>query len=199
MALERQRAVLRMLGKLGVQDASNLTVVEVGSGSGQNLQDLIRFGFSPANLTGIDLLESRITEARNKLPTGVRLIHGDASTVPIRVGSIDIVYQSVVFSSLLDDAYQQQLADAMWRWLKPGGGILWYDFVWNNPQNPDVRGVHLRRIGQLFADGRITHRRITLAPPIARGVAAIHPQLYTLFNAIPLLRTHLLCWIEKPA
>jgi hypothetical protein len=25
---------------------------------------------------------------------------------------------------------------------KRRGGILWYDFIYNNPGNPDVRGVH---------------------------------------------------------
>jgi hypothetical protein len=105
----------------------------------------------------------------------------------------------VVFSSLLDDAFQQQLADAMWHWLKPGGGILWYDFVWDNPRNPDVRSVPLWRVRQLFARGRVSHKRITLAPPIARSAVALHPHLYTVFNVWPLLRTHVLCWIEKPA
>ena len=37
-----------------------------------------------------------------------------------------------------------------------------------------------------------------MAPPLARSVVRLHPGLYTVFNALPLLRTHLLCWIEKP-
>jgi hypothetical protein len=27
----------------------------------------------------------------------------------------------------------------------------------------------------------------------------VHPALYTMFNAMPLLRTHVLAWIAKPA
>jgi hypothetical protein len=50
----------------------------------------------------------------------------------------------------------------------------------------------------LFPQGRITRRRVTLAPPIARAVVRLHPGLYTVCNALPLLRTHLLAWIEKP-
>jgi hypothetical protein len=53
-------------------------------------------------------------------------------------------------------------------------------------------------VRQLFPAGRLRSQRITLAPPIARRVAAIHPLLYTAFNALPLLRTHLLAWIDKP-
>jgi len=50
----------------------------------------------------------------------------------------------------------------------------------------------------LFPAARITHRRVTLAPPVARLVCRAHPALYTAFNTLPLLRTHLLCWIAKP-
>ena len=29
----------------------------------------------------------------------------------------------------------------MWAAVKPGGGVLWYDFTVDNPRNADVRGV----------------------------------------------------------
>jgi hypothetical protein len=75
--------------------------------------------------------------------------------------------------------------------------VLWYDFTVDNPRNPDVRGVPLARIRRLFPDATVRAQRITLAPPIARAVTRIHPALYTLFNTLPLLRTHLLCWLAK--
>jgi hypothetical protein len=128
----------------------------------------------------------------------VALELGDAVEAHVEAESCDVVLQSTVFSSLLDAAFQQRLAKAMWRWLKPGGAVLWYDFTFDNPRNPDVRGVPLARVRALFPGARITHRRITLAPPLARAVVRLHPALYTLLNAVPLLRTHLLAWIEKP-
>lgn len=198
MALERQRAVLRLFNRLGIGDVSGLTLVEVGAGGGNNLQELIRFGFRPGNLTGIELLPERIASARQALPAGVRLVEGDALAAPIEPASADIVSQSLVFSSLLDDAFQERLAAAMWRWLKPGGGILWYDFTWNNPGNPDVRGVPSARVRQLFPEGRLSYRRVTLAPPLARRATRLHPELYRVLNAVPLLRTHILGWIAKP-
>ena len=76
--------------------------------------------------------------------------------------------------------------------------MLWYDFTVDNPRNADVRGVPLKRVRALFPHGQIHAQRITLAPPIARRVTALHPSLYTLFNAVPLLRTHVLAWIAKP-
>ena len=107
--------------------------------------------------------------------------------------------QSTVFSSLLDDAFQQRLADAMWSWLKPGGAVIWYDFTVNNPRNADVRGVPVARVRALFPQAHITHHRVTLAPPLARAVCRVHPALYGVFNSLPLLRTHVLAWLAKPA
>jgi hypothetical protein len=123
---------------------------------------------------------------------------GDACSAPIAPESLDLVLQCTVFSSLLDEGFQQQLADAMWRWLRPGGAVIWYDFTVNNPRNADVRGVPLARLRSLFPQAHISHQRVTLAPPLARAVCRVHPALYGLFNALPLLRTHMLAWLQKP-
>ena len=195
---ERQRAMLKLFVRLGFSDLSRLRLLEVGSGAGGNLLELLRLGFAPENLAGAELLPERLARARQVLPEALTLWGGDASALAIAPASRDIVFQSTVFSSLLDDGFQQHLAAAMWRWVAPGGGVLWYDFVYNNPRNPDVRGVPLARIRQLFPQARVVSQRITLAPPIARALCRLHPGLYPVFNALPLLRTHVLVWLEKP-
>jgi SAM-dependent methyltransferase len=194
---ERQRAMLRLFAAAGLTELHRLRLAEVGAGTGGNLLELLRAGFAPENLIGVELLPERVAIARRRLPSALQFSAGDAAALDVAPGSLDIVFQSVVFSSLLDDAFQLRLAQAMWRWLRPGGAVLWYDFTYNNPANPDVRGVPISRVRQLFPEGRVRARRITLAPPIARRVVRLHPSLYALFNLLPLLRTHLLCWIEK--
>ena len=194
---ERERALIAMFVRLGWADLSSKRVMEVGSGGGGNLLELLRLGFAPANLGGVELLRERHAQARQVLPEGVRLDCGDALEFVLESSSQDAVLVSTVFSSLLDNPFQQRLADAMWRWVKPGGGILWYDFTVNNPRNPDVRGVPIHRVRELFPQGRVQFQRVTLAPPIARAVTRLHPSLYTLFNAFPPLRTHVLAWIAK--
>jgi ubiquinone/menaquinone biosynthesis C-methylase UbiE len=194
---ERQRAMLRLFRTLGL-DLSTLKVTEVGSGAGGNLLELLRMGVAPQNLRGIELLPERHAQARTVLPAAVELSLGDATQLDLAPQSQDIVLAATVFSSLLDDAFAQRLAAAMWSWVKPGGGVLWYDFTVDNPRNRDVRGVPLRRVRQLFPRGTVQARRVTLAPPIARAVTGIHPALYTLFNTLPALRTHVLAWISKP-
>ena len=195
---ERQRAMLQLLRQQGLTDLASLRVLEVGCGAGGNLLELLRLGFAPEHLAGAELLPERLAQARRVLPGGVMLWAGDASTLDVAPASQHIVLQSTVFSSLLDDAFQQRLADAMWRWVAPGGGVLWYDFTVNNPRNRDVRGVPLARVRALFPQARVTARRITLAPPIARIACRLHPGLYPLLNALPLLRTHQLVWLRKP-
>jgi SAM-dependent methyltransferase len=194
---ERQRAMLRLFRRWSPGEIGQLRLMEVGCGTGGNLLELLRVGFAPQNLVGVELLPDRVAEARRVLPEALPLHAGDALQLDVPDESLDIVFVSTVFSSLLDAAFQQRLADAMWRWTKPGGGVLWYDFCVDNPRNRDVRGVPLRRVRALFPQGRVATQRITLAPPIARAVTRVHPALYTLFNALPVLRTHALCWIAK--
>jgi SAM-dependent methyltransferase len=196
---ERQRALLRGLARRGLTDLAALRLAEVGCGSGGNLLELLRLGFAPEHLLGIELLPERHEKARRVLPAATPVWLGDALHAPVEPGSVDLVLQSTVFSSLLDNAFQQRLAAAMWQWLRPGGHVLWYDFTVNNPRNADVRGVPLARVRALFPYGRLDAQRVTLAPPLARAVCRVHPALYPVFNALPLLRTHVLAWITKAA
>jgi len=195
---ERQRALRALLQRHGHDEAGRLRLLEVGCGAGGNLLELLRLGFRPEHLQGVELLPERLAEARARLPATLALHGGDACALALPEASQDIVFVSTVFSSLLDDAFQQRLAAAMWRWVRPGGAVLWYDFIVDNPANREVRGMPLARVRALFPQGRIDARRVTLAPPIARRVVRLHPSLYTAFNAIPLLRTHVLAWIAKP-
>jgi SAM-dependent methyltransferase len=194
---ERQRKLIEVF-RDNCLPLAELDVLEIGCGSGDNLLELLRLGCDAARLSGIELLPDRVARARRRLPGATCLHEGDALTLPLASVSVDVVYQSTVFSSLLDDGFQQRLAARMWSWVRPGGGVLWYDFVYDNPRNPDVRGVPLKRVRQLFPDGRLQVHRVTLAPPIARRVVRLHPGLYTLFNTVPWLRTHVLAWIAKP-
>lgn len=197
MLQERQRALINIFELIGLSCLDDTSILEVGCGAGDNLLDLIRMGASPANLVGNDLIEKRLLVARDRLPRSVRLLQGDAVQLELPEVFFDIVYQSTVFSSILDDDMQVALAKKMWSLVKPGGGIIWYDFAYNNPHNPDVRGVPIGRIKELFPFAKSQFYRVTLAPPIARRLVQLSPHLYALFNFFPFLRTHVLCYLEK--
>ena len=195
---ERQRAVLRCFRRAGWTNLADKNALEVGCGAGGNLLELLRLGFLPERLTGIELLPERAAHARHVLPAALRLIEGDARAAPIEPGSQHLILQSTVFSSLLDPATRKALAEQTWRWLVPGGAVLWYDLRIDNPRNRDVRGVPMRELRTLFPEARISASRITLAPPLARAMCRVHPGLYSWANAVPLLRSHLLAWLSKP-
>ena len=147
---------------------SERRLLDIGCGSGGDLLGMIRMGLEPSNLVGYELLAERVADARHRLPSAVRIECGDALELPEQEQSFDIVMQSLLFTSLLDDDYQQRLAERLWSLVKPGGGILWFDFVYDNPRNRDVRGVPVKRIGELFPHGDLKSWRVeraTARPP----------------------------------
>lgn len=196
---ELERALIKLLCRNGMWEPGRIRVIEVGCGTGGNLLQLLRLGFRAENLVGNELQQQLASTARERLPDSTRIIQGDALDVSFPADTFDIVFQSLVFSSLLDEKFQAELAEKMWSMVGPGGGVLWYDFTFDNPSNPDVRGVPLSRVRKLFPEAVISARRVTLAPPVARLVTRIHPGLYTLFNSLFFLRTHVLCWLQKSA
>ena len=151
------------------------------------------------HLSGIELLPERLRAgARTCCPQRVRCTAATRCRRRSHRRSQDLVLQSHRVPSLLDDAYQQRLADAMWRWLTPGGAVLWYDFTVDNPRNPDVRGVPLARAARAVPAG--AHRSTGASRWRRRWrarVCALHPRLYTVCSTPALLRTHVLAWIAE--
>ena len=199
MVEERQGHYRRLLGTLADGRLGAIDLLEVGCGAGGELGRMIAMGLDPARLVGVELLPDRLAAARAALPPSVRLVGGDASTAALPADSFDVVFQSTVFTSILDDGLARRLARRMWELVRPGGAVLWYDFTVDNPRNPDVRGVPMRRVRELFPQGEPASWRVTLAPPIGRRVAPLGAWAYRAFAAVPALRTHLVAWIRKPA
>lgn len=194
---ERERKLVRLLKKNNLCPLIDKKILEVGCGTGSNLLDLIRLGATPANLTGNDLLESRMTTAKERLPNSVRLICSDASLLNLESNYFDIILQSTVFTSILDNDLQAKISSKMWSLLKPGGYIIWYDFIHANPFNPDVRKVSLRRVRELFPYGKFTTKKLTLFPFISEFITKQFYFPYSIFNFLPFLRMHILCFIKK--
>src|SRR4051812_32456727 len=88
---ERQRAMLRLFARRGWHDLSCLRLLEVGSGSGTNLIEMMRLGFMPEQLMGVELLAARHAMARVALPSTVTLVEGDATALELPPASQDIV------------------------------------------------------------------------------------------------------------
>jgi SAM-dependent methyltransferase len=189
---DRYRETLRLLKKAGYHPLTGLSILDVGCGDGHMLRQFVQWGALPGHLAGIELRPEPVKQALELTPT-LDIRCGSATELPWSEASFDLVCQHTVFTSVLDQTMRQQIAAEMKRVLRPGGAILWYDFMYNNPKNQHVRGVKAGEIGSLFSGLEIHLHRITLAPPIARRIPeSLLPLLYPLLATLPILRTHYL-------
>lgn len=172
-------------------------ILDIGCGHGGVLASLIDLGAQPHNLYGIDLLPERIEAARRAYPN-IHFSCGNAEHLDFPDALFDLVLLFTVLSSILDDRMAHNLANEVRRVLKPGGAVLWYDFRYNNPWNPHVRGMTKNHIGRFFPGFEMHLRTITLLPPLARRLGRLTPVLYPLLAAIPPLRTHYLGLFIRP-
>ena len=194
-----ERGILQAFRRRGWTDFAQTKVLEVGCGSARWLREFIKWGARPENLFGVDLIEKRIAFGREICPAAVRLAVGNAERLEFADGSFDVVVQSTMFTSILDPRIKHAVAREIVRVLKPQGLVVWYDFVWNSPRNPDVRGIGKKEIRDLFPGSHIDLQRVTLAPPIGRALAPISSALYVAASKLPFLRSHCLAFILKPA
>jgi SAM-dependent methyltransferase len=196
---ERYRETMRLLKAFGYHPLSTRRILDVGCGDGNMLRQLVQWGARPERLAGIELRPEPVQKARYLSPTlDVRC--GSAIKLPWPDASFDLVCQHTVFTSILDPVMKQKIALEMSRVLRVGGVVLWYDYMYDNPRNPDVKGVKLSEILRLFPGFRMHLRRLTLAPIIARRLPEpLLPVLYPLLTVVPLLRTHYLGLLKKPA
>lgn len=194
---ERYRETLRLLRKADCRSLSGKLILDVGSGDGHMLRQFLQWGAEPTCLAGIDLIPEVVQKGR-ALNQGIDIRLGSATNLPWPDNSFDIVCQHTVFSSILDIAMKRRVASEMSRVLRPAGLILWYDFIYNNPYNPDVRGIKAREIELLFPHFQIKLQRITLAPFIGRAIPEpLLAYAYPLLSIIPILRTHYLGLFRK--
>jgi ubiquinone/menaquinone biosynthesis C-methylase UbiE len=185
-----------LLGSHDFCDLENKKTLDVGCGNGSWLRNFVQWGARPDNCYGIDLLEDRISEARQISPN-MHFALANAEKLDFPDGRFDIVLLATCLTSIFDRDMKKHIAREAKRVLNDAGMILWYDFRYNNPWNPDVKGIKKKEIVELFGDCEYDFKSVTLAPPIARCVCACHPSLYSFFNIFPFLRTHVLCWITK--
>ena len=198
MVQEIEQRMLAALERHGMAPMESKKILEIGCGNGCWLREFIKWGASPANLTGVDLLADRLARARRLSPPGVKFISANAARLQFAAASFDIVLQATAFTSMLDFALKQEVAAEMLRVLRPAGIVLWYDFRVNNPRNPDVRGVNRAEIERLFPGCRIALQKTTLLPPLLRVLARYSTLACHILSALPWACTHYLGTIRKP-
>lgn len=196
MQRSAERVILAQLRRNGCTSLAGKKILDVGCGTGRWLRDFLNYGASPEDLYGIDLLEERVELAR-KLSPNINISAGDAACMEFGDESFDIVMQSVVFTSVLELSMKRTMAAEMMRVLRPDGIIVWFDFRYDNPKNPDVRGIGKKEVRVLFPGCSCSFRGAVLLPPVARALARYSPGACHLLESVPLLRTHYAAIIRK--
>ncbi len=173
-------------------------VLEVGCGGGGNLLELLRLGFAPEHMTrhraaartlraGAPHAAGRAAPDRGRRDRGA---HRAGQPAP----------RAAVHRLLLAARRRhaqlpgRRRCGAGWR---PAAQCCGTTSPSTTRATPTCAACRWRELRALFPQARIVARRVTLAPPLARAVCRIHPRLYPLLNAVPLLRTHVLAWLAK--
>jgi SAM-dependent methyltransferase len=193
---ERNELLVSVFRKLNVTSLAGMRVLDVGCGAGTFLRYLFDFGARPKDCFGVDVLEDTLRLAKHLSPN-ITFLVASGARLPFPDGAFDLVFQSLVFTSVLDPNIKRAMAAEILRVLRKGGRFVWYDFRYNNPKNSNVQGIGKREIREFLPSCKLEFWRLTLAPPIGRIAGALSPFLYHVLSQVPFLRTHYLCLAEK--
>lgn len=198
--LAQDAALIRALQSVHA-DPRSTRVLDVGCGDGAGLQLLLRLGFEPGNLFGVDIQEDRIVRARARNPL-VTFQCSDAATQSFADNAFDIVTESALFVHLTDDKLAKQVAREMLRVTRQGGIVLLSDWRYPKPGNVHYRAVSVGRIADLFQVGSRTQVlgkfRGALLPPIGRFLSKHFSSSYFLVHkALPFLAGYVTTVLRK--
>jgi SAM-dependent methyltransferase len=193
---DQARALASLLPVTVGADLSDVRVIDIGCGHGGFLRQLIDWGASPACLAGTDGQPDRLEHARQRTAHGVRWHLGTLDAFPDN--SADLVSAHTVFSALQGDDLRRDMADEMWRVLRPGGWAMIFDVRYGNPGNRSLRKVTEVELLRFWPTEKRHYRTLILAPPLARALTRL-PRLVPdmLSSLLPLLRTHFFYMAQK--
>ena len=144
-------------------DATYPVVLDVGCGHGRSLP-LLMHAFRPERLIGIDREKNVLANAARRaaaIGPSVTLIKGDCSWLPLREGSVDLIFCHQTFHHLV---YQERALREFHRVLRPCGVLLFaestraYIEILDHPPvvpPPDARAAQRRRVSRDVARLRL--------------------------------------------
>jgi len=176
--------------------ADGALVLDLGSSAGASIPRLTSLGCSPRSIACIDIRHETLRDGRSMHPHTL-FVQSDALHLPFPNERFDMVHQSVMMSSALDERRRYAMAREMVRVTKRQGLVLWYDLRYPSPFNPNFRPIGRREIQRYFSDCQSRILSTTLIPHLSRALAPISWRACRLLERIPLLRSHLLAVIKR--
>jgi len=195
---EREWLIAQELRRSGLSTLRGLDILDVGCGSGVELQRLALWGADPTRMAGIDLMEDRIASARTRMPAATWHV-GSAHELPFPRRSFDLVTQFTMFSSIMNADLRVAAASEMLRVLRPEGRVLWYDIRTLLRRTPNMHPIDERELATLFPGCDIVRRASTLRWEILRRVVPMSRHVGLILERVALLDSHTLAVIRPPA
>ena len=162
-------------------------ILDVGCGSGAGLIQFLRLGFRPDQLSGIDISQERIDDARRSLPS-VDFKCESADALSYAAGSFDVVFESTMFVLLPSEDMARAIARQMVRVTRPGGYLMLVDWRYSKPGSDVYKAMNRKRIGELFEVGSktsvVARERGALVPPLGRLLSRRAPSIYFAVQAL---------------
>ncbi len=123
----RRQAIVPIADYLRGRDQRHMSLVDIACGTGRFLR-MLREAFPRLQLTGVDLSEAYLREARRHLRRRfpVRLVMGNGEQVPLPDASQDLVTSVYMFHEL-PAKVRCVVAGEFARLLKPGGRLVFMD------------------------------------------------------------------------
>ena len=150
-------------------------ILDIGSGGGWLLAELIGAGVSADRLHGVDLIGTRVEAARRRA-AGARLRLADARALPYDANRFEVVTLFTCLSSMRREAASIALREAA-RVTAASGMVLCYEPILPNPFNQATRRVGAAELrAGLGSESAV--RRLTGFPPLARRLGKTAPRAY---------------------
>ena len=160
MLVAERRELVEQLVRATLSPLAQLTVCDVGCGSGSDLDRWRSLGVAEERLFGTELVDERAEAARRALPQA-SIAHVEGFDIPFPDESFDLVTATLVLSTIRDRADRRALVEEMWRVTGRGGLLAIYDFRFRKPWNHNVLAVSG---GELASAVRPADAEYRLAP-----------------------------------
>ena len=145
-----ERSLIKLIYECGIELPGS-KILDVGCGSGQNLEFCYNLSEGDVSLYGVELVEGRHDSAVKRLAGKGDIILGSADDLPYENGEFDIVFINTVLSSVLDKNIQEGICSEVDRVLSRSGIVIVYDmFPWATRHLSYLSGVGCKELKSLF-------------------------------------------------
>ncbi len=189
-----EKTLTRALRRAGVALAGK-RLLEDGCGEGYFLRQLVDLEATPRRCVGVDRGLADLHAARERTPAS--FVAADAAALPFKGATFDVVAQAVLFSSLAAGATRERAAAEIGRVLKPGGVLIWYDFV-ERAKEGLPRGLTLGDARSLFPAWELKPHKFGLRFRWASFVVNKSRWLADTLAALGVARSHYVIIMRRP-